>query len=374
MSARILIVEDETIVALDIQERLESLGYAWAGSARTAEQALAIAERERPALVLMDVRLQGETDGIFAAGEIRDRFQLPVVFLTANSEDATLDQAKRAEPYGYLLKPFDDRELKSAIEMALYKHQAEQEIRRLNQDLELRVRQRTAELEAANRELDAFSYSVSHDLRAPLRAVDGFAGILVSDYQDRLDAEGRRLLGVVRSQSRQMGRLIDDLLRFSRLGRHPLQKTTVDMEPLVRDVIQELHFQAAGRAIEFRVAPLPTVAADASLLRQVWINLLGNAIKFSRSREPAVIEVEGSVAEAESVFLVRDNGVGFDPQFSDKLFKVFQRLHGPDEFEGTGIGLSLVQRVIHRHGGRVWATSEPGQGATFGFSLPRDPP
>jgi len=548
---RILIVEDETIVALDIQERLTSLGYAWAGGARTGEQALALVERERPSLVLMDIRLQNAMDGILAACQIRDRFHLPVIFLTANSEDATLDQAKRAEPYGYILKPFDDRELKSTIEMALYKHHAEQEIRRLNRlynvlsqvnqaivrcksqdellslvcrlvvehgqmgtawigwldpatrriepihqygtgethvgstsflacdsreqagnpglavvsgkasicnscgkqkcpypieqsparfgfqscgsfpirfggkvcgvltvcvpepdffaeretalseevamdisfaldtfegearrrraedeirrlnlDLEQRVRQRTAELEAANRELDAFSYSVSHDLRAPLRAVDGFAGILISDYRDRLDDEGRRVLGVVQGQTRQMGRLIDDLLRFSRLGRHPLQKTQIDMEHLVGEVVQQLRQAAPERAIEFRLGSLPAAMADVSLLRQVWLNLLGNAFKFSRSRDPAVIEVDGTVEEEGTAFVIRDNGVGFDAKYADKLFHVFQRLHGPDEFEGTGIGLSLVQRIIQRHAGRVWATAELGRGATFGFWLP----
>jgi len=318
----------------------------------------------------MDICLQGEMDGVTAAGLIRDRFRLPVVFLTANSEDATLERAKRTEPYGYILKPFDDRELKSTIEMALFKHQAEEETRRRNLDLERRVRELTAELQAANGELDAFSYSVSHDLRAPLRAIDGFAGILISDYQDRLDGEGRRVLGVVQSQARHMGRLIDDLLEFARLGRQTLQKAEVDMNRQVDEVIKQLTQAAPQQAVEFQLGQLPAATGDASLLRQVWLNLLGNALKFSRTREPARIEISGALRGNQTEYVVRDNGVGFDMKYADKLFRVFQRLHAPSEFEGTGVGLSLVQLIVHRHGGRVGAEAALDRGATFRFSLP----
>ena len=366
-SVRILIVEDETIVGLDTEDRLASLGYASAGCVRTGEQALETVEREHPNLVLMEIRLQGEMDGVMAAGQIRDRFRLPVIFLTAYSDDAILERAKRVEPYGYILKPFDDGELKAAIETALYKHQAEQEARLAS---EQRVRKRTAELEAANRELDAFAHSVSHDLRAPLRAIEGFVGILDDGYRGRLDDEGQRLLGTIRDQARHMGRLVNHLLRLSRLSRKSLQQAAVDMDRLVGEVVEQLRRAESGRAIEFRLSRLPTVVADASLLRQVWANLLDNSLKFTRCRDPAVIEVGGVEEEQGVVFSVRDNGVGFDARFADRLFAPFQRLHRADEYEGTGIGLSLVQRVIHRHGGRLWATSEPEQGATFSFLLP----
>ena len=218
-----------------------------------------------------------------------------------------------------------------------------------------------------NRELESFSYSVSHDLRAPLRAIDGFGRILEEDYGPRLDDEGRRLLGVMRSSSKHMGQLIDDLLDFSRLGRLALDRREVDMTALAREVAQEL----AQGAARVEVAALPPGQADRALLRQVWSNLLGNALKYSGKRADPRVEVGGRADAAESVYWVRDNGVGFDMRYAAKLFGVFQRLHAADEFPGTGVGLAIVQRVVSRHGGRVWAEGAVGEGACFFFSLPR---
>jgi len=233
-------------------------------------------------------------------------------------------------------------------------------------------RRKSAELQAVNKELDAFSYSVAHDLRAPLRAVDGYAGMLEDTYAGRLDAEGRRLLGVVRASSQLMGRLIDALLNFARIGRQALRTQPVELDQLVNQVIDELRAGCSGRSIEFAVGRLGSAVADPALLKQVLANLLGNAIKFTRDKSPAVVEV-GCRREAEkggaNVYYVKDNGAGFDMRYSDKLFGVFQRLHRADEYEGTGVGLSIVQRVINRHGGRVWADSRPGEGATFYFTL-----
>ena len=260
------------------------------------------------------------------------------------------------------------REVATQLAIAISQARLHERVRRHAEELERRVAERTAELEAVNRELESFSYSVSHDLRAPLRAIDGFARMLEEDYGARLDEEGRRLLGVVRSSSRRMGQLIDDLLDFSRLGRQAMAPRVVDMAALVREVAAML---THGGNTSVEVAALPAAQADAALLRQVWANLIGNAIKYSGKRGEPCVAVGGSAEAGENVYWVRDNGVGFDMRYADKLFGVFQRLHGADEFPGTGVGLAIVQRVVARHGGRVWAESRPGEGACFYFSLPR---
>ena len=246
---------------------------------------------------------------------------------------------------------------------------AEAQVHRLNTELEQRVIQRTAELEAANKELEAFSYSVSHDLRAPLRAVNGFAGIVLEDFGSHLPEEGRRYLERIRNGGRQMGELIDDLLGFSRLGRQPVDRQDVNMLELVQNVLEELKPQRAGRQVEIRVGNLPSCQGDLSLLKQIWVNLISNAVKYTRERTPAIIEIGCTREKGEHIYFIRDNGAGFDMQYANKLFGVFQRLHRSDEFEGTGVGLAIVQRIVHRHNGRVWAQAELNRGATFYFTL-----
>ncbi len=245
------------------------------------------------------------------------------------------------------------------------------EISQLNAGLELRVAERTEELAAANRELESFSYSVSHDLRTPLRAIDGFSGILLDDYADKLDEEGVRLLKVVRDNTVRMGQLIDDMLNFSRTGRLALTFSKIDMETLAHTVYDELQPFVSGANLHVEIESLPPAEGDSAMLRQVFVNLLSNAIKFSRAKETAEIKVGAFSAGNETVYYVKDNGAGFDMQYANKLFGVFQRLHGVTEFEGTGIGLAIVKRIVNRHGGRVWAEGEIGKGATFYFSIPR---
>ncbi|MFH0881215.1 MAG: PAS domain S-box protein [Lentisphaerota bacterium] len=249
--------------------------------------------------------------------------------------------------------------------------QAEAGLRKLNEELDQRVLERTAELEATNKELDAFAYSVSHDLRAPLRHIDGFLELLQKKAGAALDDQSRHYMDAISGSARKMGLLIDDLLSFSRMGRHAMSFQQVDLGALVRDVIRELEPDAAGRHIEWRTGDLPAVGGDASMLRMVLGNLISNALKFTRPRQQARIEIGWLTGQAsEAVIFVRDNGVGFDMTYVDKLFGVFQRLHRAEEFEGTGIGLANVRRIIARHGGRTWAEGKGDQGAIFYFSLP----
>ncbi|MBI2215328.1 MAG: PAS domain S-box protein [Acidobacteria bacterium] len=247
---------------------------------------------------------------------------------------------------------------------------AEAELLRFHDELETRVTQRTAQLADANRELEAFSYSVSHDLRAPLRAIDGFAKILEQDYDSSFDDEGRRILAVVRSSAKRMGQLIDDLLEFSRAGRREIRSIPVDMNEIVAAVITELSAETPECASRFRGDELPGAMCDPMLIRQVWQNLLSNALKFSQSSPSSSVEIAARREPGRIVYSVLDHGVGFDMRYASKLFGVFQRLHSQREFEGTGVGLALVQRIVRRHGGEVWAEAVVDGGATFFFSLP----
>jgi PAS domain S-box-containing protein len=250
------------------------------------------------------------------------------------------------------------------------RHRQAGEVRQLNAQLELRVQERTAELQAAVKELEAFSYSVSHDLRAPLRALDGFSQALLQDHAAALPAEGQRYLHIIRDSATRMGQLIDDLLAFSRIGRAPLKRHRIDPALLVRDAMNQLAPLTQGRRIELQVNELPPCLGDLAMLRQVWINLLSNAVKYTRQRDPARIEV-GAVSDAQGTvtYHVRDNGAGFDMRYAHKLFGVFERLHRADEFEGTGVGLAIVQRIVQRHGGSIRAEASPGQGAAFYFNV-----
>jgi len=249
--------------------------------------------------------------------------------------------------------------------------QAEEEVRSFNQKLEAMVAERTLELEAANKELESFSYSVSHDLRAPLRSIHGYMNIFAEEYGGKLDAEATRLINIIQHNARRMGQLIDDLLAFSRLGRKELMKGTISMEDMVDSIWEELLKEQNGREVEFTRASLPPAFADSVTMRHVWTNLLSNALKYTSRKPKAIIEVGGQEEEGRILYYVRDNGSGFDMRYYEKLFGVFQRLHSQEEFEGTGVGLAIVQRILNRHGGAIWADASPDVGATFYFSLPR---
>jgi len=367
--ARLLIVDDEAAQMKALCHTLEDEGYAATGFT-SAAAALKALQPDEFDLVLTDLQMP-EMDGITllrAAQEI-DRSLLGIV-MTGHGAIDTAVEAMKAGALDYILKPFK----LSAIVPVLSRALAVRRLRIENAELHQRVTERTVELEAANKELEAFSYSVSHDLRAPLRHINGYAEILLKEIGDTLDERSLGHLKTITGTVVQMQQLIESLLDFSQLGRVGVNQSTVDLEFLVQDAIAGLETEIAGRNIVWKKAPLPSVQGDPFLLKQVFVNLLSNAIKYTRPRDPARIEIDCANGTGDEIVVsIRDNGVGFDMAYSAKLFGVFQRLHHAKEFEGTGIGLANVQRIIARHGGRIWGESVLNEGATFSFALKKAP-
>ncbi len=361
----LLIVDDEAAHTRALCDTLQLEGYATTG-VTSASAALAAMRGKAFDLLLTDLMMP-EMDGIAllrAAQEIDP--DVAGVVMTGHGTIDTAVKAMQAGACDYIVKPFRMNQLLPVIARALESRR----LRRLNQELERRIFERTRELEVANRDLEAFAYSVSHDLHAPLRTIQSFCDLFMADHGASVPEDGQALLRNVRAGAERMGHLIEDLLAFARSGRVPLNLRRVSMNDLVREILTELEREHSGRKLELKVPELPGCEADAALLRQVLVNLLSNAFKFTAGRDPARIEVGGSLRDGEAVYFVADNGAGFDMKHADKLFGVFQRLHSQQEFKGTGIGLSIVQRIVERHGGTVRAEGRPGEGATFTFSLP----
>jgi hypothetical protein len=363
--ARILIVDDEAPLMNALRNTLKEQGYDTTGF-NSPREALDAVRAARFDLLLTDLMMPGMNGIELLQGAIKTDPDLVAIIMTGEGTIATAVEAMKSGALDYILKPFK----LSAILPVLERGLSVRRLRLQNAALEKEVRERTMQLENANKELEAFSYSVSHDLRAPLRHVSGYAEMLAKT-ESNMSPKGQRYLGQISAAADRMGHLIDDLLEFSRMGRAEMRQTNINLEQLRDDLLRDIAPELEGRNIVWKKEPLPRVLGDASLLRQVWQNLFMNAVKYSRPRDPAIIEVGcQEQTPTEATFFVRDNGVGFDMSYAQKLFGVFQRLHRAEEFEGTGVGLANVRRIIARHGGRTWAEGKLDAGATFYFTLP----
>ena len=363
-TARLLVVDDETALMQALCDTLRDQGYEVVGCS-SGEAGLAEVQKAPFDLLLTDLTMPG-MDGIAL---LRSALQvdptLVVIMMTGAGTIGSAVEAMQSGALDYILKPFK----LSAILPVLARGLSVRRLRQRNAALERALREHAQELEATNIELDAFTRSVSHDLRTPLNALIGFSSLLTMRYAPQMEAEPRLWIDQIERAAKRMNQLIDDLLRLSRLGRQSLSLEPVDMTALVRGVVDELIPAQDRQQVQVVIGVLPRVSADPPLLRQVVVNLVSNARKFTRHAAQPIIEIGCSLGSEGQVFFVRDNGAGFDMAHADRLFEAFERLHRAEEFEGSGVGLSIVQRIVQRHGGRIWAEGKPGQGATFYFTL-----
>jgi signal transduction histidine kinase len=356
----LLIIEESSSVALALQRNLEALGYAVPETVSSTQEAIRSISRQHPDLVIMDIPHPEERGGNTATTLFRTQFDLPVVFITSKTDEAAIEWAKKTEPYGYLVTPVSPDELHGAIEIALHKHKMEQERSGLNKQLEI-----------ANRELSAFNYSVSHDLKTPLQGIQMISRFLLDENKEQLNEKGKKYLVRIQKAASQMGQIIDGLLALSEVTRNELRFEPVNLTALAQKTVEALRGIDSGReGVTVVIEESLMAYGDFRLLECALQNLLGNAWKFTRKQKEAKIEFGKIMQGEKQVFFVRDNGAGFNMAYLEKLFGAFERLHLATEFEGSGVGLATTCRVIERHNGRIWAEGKENQGATFYFTLP----
>jgi light-regulated signal transduction histidine kinase (bacteriophytochrome)/CheY-like chemotaxis protein len=361
----LLIVDDEAAQMRALCDTLKLEGYITHGLV-SARQALAELRAGEFDLLLTDLMMP-EMDGISLINSARQiDSALVAIVMTGHGTVDTAVKAMQEGALDYILKPFKLNVILRVISRALDLQRLHREVAELHE----RERQRSKELAVAYQDLESFSYSISHDLKAPLRSIDGFAQILAEEFASQLGDEGRRIINIIRSGSQRMDQLIAGLLEFSRAGRAALDLDHIDMTLLADAAAAEVRSLHTGPPPLIEIGDLPPIKGDVTVMRQVWCNLIGNALKYSAKRSQPQIKISGNVEDHEAVYQVQDNGAGFDMRHAAKLFGVFQRLHHAEEFPGTGVGLAIVQRIVARHGGRIWAHSEPNGGACFQFALP----
>ncbi|WP_317897100.1 sensor histidine kinase [Aurantibacillus circumpalustris] len=364
---KILVVDDKPENLVAIRKVLRDLDVELV-EASSGNNALKATLYNDFTLALLDVQMP-DMDGYELASILREEEKtahLPFIFISAvYTDNLNVFKGYEKGAFSFITKPFQPEILINKVKFFVEKHQQEIELFKLYKNLE----KKNKELEYSNKEIESFSYSVSHDLRAPLRAVDGYAKMLEEDYSELFDNEGVRLLNAIQFNSQRMSFLIDDLLAFSRLGKKTVQKTELNMNILIDDILNTV-LKTDKKKTKVKVNNLSPAMGDPSLINQVLLNLISNGIKYTSKKTNPLIEISSKTESGEVIYEIKDNGVGFDMLYVDKLFGVFQRLHSQEEFEGTGVGLAIVQRIINKHGGKVWAQAKLGEGATFSFTLP----
>ena len=363
---KILIIEDNISLNEELIDWFTFEGFdAW--SADNGLKGIEMAVQLLPDIILCDIMMP-DMNGTEVIGNLRKNNTtrlIPFIFMTALSGRVNIRTGMELGADDYITKPFTRIELIKTVNTRLKKAE------NIREHTDIKAQERTAQLDFTNRELEAFSYSVSHDLHTPLRALNGYASMLIEDYSDLLDSEGKRMLNAIVDQSKKMGCLIDDLLSFSRINMNEIRISAIDMHSLAINVYDELTTTDPDKEkIDFRISEIDSTYGDTSMLKQIWVNLISNAIKYTSKISNPVIEIGSTRDETETIYYIKDNGAGFDMEYYDKLFGVFKRLHSTRQFEGNGVGLAIVHRIVQRHQGRVWAESEINKGATFYFALP----